>query len=103
MLPILKELIAMAGIQKTLESIDDIEVIAVQAVKAVKALQAGGLGAYMKVLGCLFAATHGVNELLADGPAALPELKDLDAAEVAQLGGRSYQLVVSVLAALAKG
>ncbi len=88
------------GIDKTLESIDDIEVIAVQAVKAVKALNAGGFGAYMKVLGHLFTAAQGVSELMNDGPAALPELKDLDATEVGKLGARSYALVTTVMAAL---
>lgn len=88
-------------VKKSLECMDDIELIGVQAVKAVKALQAGGLGSYMKVLGHLFTAAQGASELMADGPQALPELKDLDATEVGQLGARSYKLVMAMLAALA--
>ncbi len=90
----------MAGIQKSLECVDDVQVIAVNAVKAVKALNAGGFGSYMQILTHLFAAAQGANELLSDGKAALPEAADYDAAEVGQLGARSYVLVQAVLAAL---
>jgi hypothetical protein len=90
----------MAGIVKSLESIDDIQEIAVSAVKAVKVLQGGGFGQYMKVLMLMFAAAQSAGELVHDGPEALPELKDLDAAEAGQLSARAYELVVAVLAAL---
>ena len=88
------------GISNALKAIADLQAIAVDGVKLVKAFGRGamGLGA---VLAAVFELAAAVKDLVADAPAALPELKDLDTAEAGQAGAAAYDCVKAVIAALA--
>lgn len=86
----------MAGIEKTLATFDDVATLTVDVIAIVKA---GGFK--LSVLGKIFELASVVGVLISDAPAALPELKDLDAAEAAKLAGAAYDMVKKVITATA--
>lgn len=83
-------------VTSTLKTIADLQVLAVDGVDLVKNLATSPLGGLFK----LFGIASDIKALLVDAPAALPELKDLDAAEASQVGAAAFALVVAVAAAV---
>lgn len=93
----------MIGIAKTLETIGDLEVLAVSGIAIVKDLKGdSSMGGVFKVAMKMMPVLQSVKELIQDAPASLPELKELDAGECAQLGAAGYKLVKSVIEAVKK-
>jgi hypothetical protein len=90
----------MTGIENVLKTIKDLEAVAVDGIALAKAATRGPLG-----IGGVFAGVvkvaGDVKDLVADAPKSLPELKDLDGAEVGQIGASAYGCVKAVLVALA--
>lgn len=84
------------GIDKTLASFDEIGNLAADAIAIVKV---GGFK--LSVLPKLFDALSQINALIKDAPGALPELKDLDTVEAAQVGAAAFELVKKVIGAVA--
>ncbi len=83
------------GIDKTIEVFDDLGNMAVAGVAIVKS---GGkiwksLPRLMEILGA-------VRELISDVPGALPELRDIDAAESGKLAEAGYNLARRVINAV---
>ncbi len=83
------------GIAKTLETIGDLKVLAVDGIRLAKT---GPFG--LSLFTSLLKVVADVKELIADAPAALPELTDLDATEAGQVGSAAYDLVAGVIAAV---
>lgn len=85
----------MAGIDKTIETFSDLGKLSSDLIAIVKA---GGFK--LSVLPSILDLAKQVGELVADAPSAIPELKDLDAAEAAQVGAAAFELVKSLISAL---
>lgn len=85
----------MVGIEKTLATIGDLQKLAVDGIKLAKS-GPFGLGLFTGVL----KVVGDIKDLVTDAPFALPELKDLDGAESAQLGAAAYGLVTAVIGAV---
>jgi hypothetical protein len=83
-------------VQKSLEVIDDLGELVADAAALIKSGAPLGLETFKKV----FELAMDLKELAADAPDALPELKDLDANEVGQLGAAAFSAVGKILAAL---
>lgn len=87
------------GIVHVIKTIADLQETAVDAIGLVQAATRGPLG-----IGAVFAAivqvAGDVKALVADAPAALPELQDLDGAEVGQIGAAAYECVKAIMSAL---
>ena len=85
------------GVLKTLEVIEDLKGISVSLVLIVK-----GVKSPWKIVDdCIRLAKSGT-ELYKDAPEALPELKELDNAEAALIGGAFYGLVKAVIEEIKK-
>lgn len=88
------------GIDSTLKTIVDLKDTAVDGVALAKAAARGPFG-----IGAVFAGVikivGDVKDLVANAPAALPEMKDLDITEVGQIGSAAYDCVKAIIAALA--
>jgi hypothetical protein len=89
----------MSGIVSTLKTIAAIQSISIDAIKTAKDAT-GGPFKIVKLLGDVARIGDDVKELVADAPAALPELKDIDASEAGQIAEASFGLVKAILAAL---
>lgn len=87
----------MAGIQKSLESIDDLAKIIIGLSEVLKD---GGLS--LKNLGKIFRLLGDLKELFDDGKNALPELKDLDAGEIAMLTQGGWVAIQKIWDAIKK-
>lgn len=85
----------MLGIQHSKQVIADLGKLAVDGIALVK--KSSGLGEIRAVL----ALMGDFKALVSDARSALPELKELDAQEAAQLAEQSYEAVRAVVAALA--
>ena len=90
------------GIERTLEVIESLGEMAVVGVTVAKAVQGGGFISVIRAADKLAAMGMAVQELIKDVPAALPEMRDVDAQEAAKLGAAAYKVVVRVIAAAAK-
>jgi hypothetical protein len=89
----------MLGVDKSIEVIDDLAVLAIEGIAIAKDIKKDGWG-YVNLLsnlGHMGKCVKAIQELVADAPAVLPELKDLDAAECARLGAAGYALVSKVI------
>jgi hypothetical protein len=82
------------GITKTLEVISVVQDLAVRAVAVFKE------PSFFKFLSAAPALFSDVSTLSSDAAMVLPELQDIDAGEVGQLGSAAYKLVVAVVAAI---
>lgn len=87
------------SVTKSLETITDAKLIIVDSIGIAKAAQKGVIG-WAQILAGVFQVAIDVKELAVDAPEALPELKDLEASEVAQLSAAAYDAVAAVVAAL---
>ncbi len=87
------------GVEETLATIAEIQSTAVDAIKLAKDASAGGLH-WGEVLGDVIRIAVDAKALATDAPLALPELKDLQADEVAKIGAAAYTCVMAVLAAV---
>ena len=85
----------MAGIQKSIESIDGLAKIIIGLADV---LRDGGMS--IKNLGKIFKLLGDLKELFDDGRQALPELKDLDAGEIAMLTQAGWAALTKVWAAI---
>lgn len=83
------------GIDKTLETLDDVGELVADAVTLVK--RGVGLGSLPRLLEIL----RDVQALAEDAPAALPELKDVDAVEAGRIATSAYTQVKKIVAAIA--
>lgn len=91
------------GVDKILEVVADAEVLLVSGIVIVKDCMDGvSFGDVIANMSRLAAVGKSIDELRKDIPAALPELKDLDAAEVARIGSAGYVLVQKVIEAIRK-
>jgi hypothetical protein len=84
------------GIAHTLKMVSEIKGILIGAVDIAK--HGIGLGAVKEV----FAMLSEVKGIIADAPAILPELKDLDSKEAGVLAEASYDLIKSLVAEIVK-
>lgn len=87
-------------VTKTLETIADVQAVVVDGIALAKAAGKGALG-IPALLSAVLKVAADVKEVVADAPAALPELKDLDASETGKVAEATYALVKAVVAALA--
>ncbi len=88
------------GITSVLKTIADLQDLAIHGIDLAKAAS-GGPFALGAILAGVVKLAGDVKDLVADAPMALPEMADLDSAEVGKLGSASYDCVKAVLAALA--
>ncbi len=88
------------GIDKTLETISDLTSLGINAIYLAKAATRGVLG-WGQILAGVVKVAGDVKELVADAPSALPELKDLDSAEMGVIGSAAYDAVKAIVMALA--
>lgn len=84
----------MAGIAKSVETIQDVGEVVVDVATLVK----GGVS--LGNLGHLLAILNDVKELIADARQALPELADVDAAEAGQLATAAYTQIKRIVVAV---
>jgi hypothetical protein len=82
------------GVQKSLEVITDVEVLVVEVVDLLKS------GVSLSKFGKILTIVGVVQELVADAKEALPELKEVDAAEAGKLAEASYKAVQKIVQAL---
>ncbi len=83
------------GVTKSIEVIQDIQLVALSVSKLFKS---GGFSIFR--ISEILKLVADVQELVSDAQGALPELKDLDAAEVGKLTEASYSAVRNIIAAL---
>lgn len=83
------------GVDKCLEVMDDVGGCAVIVIGMVKDGKIG-IGSIGKLMDLMKHA----NELIKDIPDALPEMQDLDAAEVGKLGAAGFMMVKKIIAAV---
>lgn len=86
----------MSGIQNSLQVMADLQALVLNVADLVKH---HSLIEIFKKLGPIEAAAK---DLVKEGPLALPELKSMNADDVAQLSRAAYLLVQAVVAAVAK-
>ncbi len=86
----------MVGITHTLKMLANIKEILIEVV----ALAKHGIG--IGAVGQIFALLGQVKSLIAEAPAVLPEIKDLDAQEAGKLAEASYDLVKATIQAILK-
>lgn len=86
----------MAGVQKSLEVISAVTALVVDVADVVKNGVSLGNGSLLK----LWDALSELQKISKDASAVLPELKDLDAAEVGQLGSAAYGAFQSIVSTL---
>ncbi len=91
----------MIGIAKTLETVADLKAMTVDAIRLAKAAQKGGVLSWPAIFNGVLKVGGDVKELVGDAPLALPELKDVDAAEAGQIATAAYDLVKTIVAELA--
>ena len=90
-----------AGVAKALECISDLRDVGVDAIKLAKDAKRGALG-WAALIADVARIAGDVKEIMADAPAALPELADgVSETEAAALGAASYLCVKAIVAALA--
>ena len=82
------------GIPKTLETMKTVQDLAVRLIQVAKAPT---ILAFFAQAPAIFADVRIIAD---DAPLVVPELQDLDAQEVGQLGTAAYQLVTAVVQAL---
>lgn len=93
---------AAVGITRTLEVMEELGTMAAIGVTLAKDFKGGtGLGAVLRNADKIMSLAAAMTELIADLPAALPELRDLDAQEAAQLSTATYAMVRKIIAAAA--
>ncbi len=85
----------MAGIDKTLETLEAVGELVVDVVDLMK--KGVGLGSLARLLGVL----HDLSLIGEDAPGALPELADVDSAEAGRIATTAYVVVKRIVAAVA--
>lgn len=85
----------MAGIDKTLETLEDVGELVVDVVDLVK--RGVGIGS----LGRLFEVVRVLTEVGRDAPMALPELTDVDSAEAGRIASAAYVQIKRIVVAVA--
>ncbi len=85
----------MASIDNTLSVFSELSKLSLDGISIVKA---GGLK--LSELGKLLDVAIQIGKLVKDVPASLPELKDLDAQEAAQVGAAAFDLVKGIIVAI---
>lgn len=87
-------------ITQTLKTLSDLQTVIVDGVKMAKDAAAGGFGSWAKLFTDVMGVASDVRSVVTDAPGALPELKDVDAAEAGQIATAAYDLVKAVVAAV---
>lgn len=82
----------MTGIVKTLQTIADMEKLAIDVIDIIK----DGSVSFSDIPK-LFDLFGALKDLVVDAPQALPELSDLDALEVGQIGAAAYSLIKTIV------
>jgi hypothetical protein len=87
---------ALVGIAHTKQVLGDIQTISVELVKIFK----GGIG--FRSIPALLGLLDEVRRIATEAPKALPELKDIDAAEAGEISTQAYILVKALVDALGR-
>ncbi len=84
------------GIEESLKTISDVKGLAVDSISLFKD---GGFS-FLKI-GAILRVMSEVNALVVDGKGSLPELKDLEPAEVGQLTTAAFAAMKAIISSLA--
>lgn len=85
----------MADVANTIETIEDLKDVLCDAIEAYKSIKSP-----FTLLAALAGLAKSVSDLLAEFPAVMPELLELDADEAGEITKASYECIQSVITCL---